>query len=263
MYIGENPSDTSITYISENDLIARVSGDGYIYGYKKSGTVRIYAFSNMDNNVYDYIDVVVGDVIPTSMSVNLENNSLSRGASLTIRPTFAPINTTNTSIAATSSDEDILKVINNGRTVTIQGVSEGEAYVEIISNANPSLKQNVKINVTQPLPSEDESYDDFVGFIRKSLGHFLLFFIDGALIYFSFYMFLKDNEKIKLYMILLFTIGSGFLLGCLSELLQFIPQSRFPSFIDICIDTLGVVIMSLIIYACMVIYKKIKEKKKK
>ena len=264
-FFGNVPSDTKVTYTVDNDLLARVEDDGTIYGYKKTGIVRVYAYSNMDRAIFDYIDINVESVIPTNMNiVGIEDDgSLSTGATKTIRAEFAPINTTNTAIVVTSSDNSIIKVTNNGRSATIQGLKTGQATLTISSVSNESLVKTLTINVAKLAPSEDSNYDDFIGFIRKALGHFMLFAIDGVLIFFSIYMFVKDNEKMKLWIISLISVGISVLVAACSELFQFIPKDRGPSIVDVGIDSLGALIGILIVFMVISIIKNIQKRRRK
>lgn len=263
-FFGNVPSDTKVTYTVDNDLLARVEDDGTIYGYKKTGIVRVYAYSNMDRAIFDYIDINVESVIPTDMNiVGIEDDgSLSTGATKTIRAEFAPINTTNTAIVVTSSDNSIIKVTNNGRSATIQGLKAGQATLTISSVSNESLVKTLTINVAKLAPSEDSNYDDFIGFIRKALGHFMLFAIDGVLIFFSIYMFVKDNEKMKLWIISLISVGISVLVAACSELFQFIPKDRGPSIVDVGIDSLGALIGILIVFMVISIIKNIQKRRR-
>lgn len=262
-FLGNTPSDAGVTYTVNDDLLARVEDDGTIYGYKKTGTVRVYAYSNMDRAIFDYIDINVENVIPTDMNiVGIEDDgSLSIGATKTIRAEFAPINTTNTAIIVTSSDDSIIKVTNNDRSAIIEGIKAGKATLTISSASNENLVKTFTINVAKLAPSEDSNYDDFISFIRKAIGHFTLFAIDGVLIFFSIYLFVKDNEKMKLWIISLISIGASVLVAACSELFQFIPKDRGPSIVDVGIDSLGALIGILIVLIIMSIIKVVKKRR--
>lgn len=260
------PSNDNVFFKVEDELLARVENDGTIYGYKKTGKTKIYAYSIMNPEIYTYKEITVNEVTPDSFDIICDNNILNTyefalNNSKTFRGVFSPINTTNTNIIATSTS-DIIEISNNGRSVTIQTLAIGSCEITFKASANSSLEKTIVVEITKLPPSEDSNYDDYITFIRKSIGHFSLFFIDGILLFFVVFLFSTNNKKIKAWMYLLLSLGAALFVAGLSELLQFIPNNRSPSLVDVAINMAGAVIGIVLSFGILFIIKLIKRKKK-
>jgi len=72
-------------------------------------------------------------------------------------------------------------------------------------------------------------------FIRKALGHFGIFLLDGIFGYLSVYYFTKFSPKTKF----VSALGLGVFIAGLSEIIQMLAPERGPSFSDVLIDFAG------------------------
>ncbi len=90
---------------------------------------------------------------------------------------------------------------------------------------------------------------NFEYFIRKSIGHFLIFFI---LSYFTTVcLFFKKKKDEVLYVL---SLLYGLFIALLSELLQFIPLNRGPRISDVFIDFTGYFLFLIIFYVLRLFY---------
>jgi len=89
--------------------------------------------------------------------------------------------------------------------------------------------------------------DELHIFVRKAIGHFALFLINGVFTYLSAYYWLYFSHKTKLF----YVFGFGLLLAGLSEFIQIYAPDRGPTFADAFIDfsgfSFGVIITVLIL----------------
>ena len=84
-------------------------------------------------------------------------------------------------------------------------------------------------------------------FIRKAIGHFGIFFVDGIFGYLTFSRFLSFERKYNL----LLALGVGLFIASLSEIIQLFAPERGPSVLDVMLDfsgyLLGVLLVIIII----------------
>ena len=101
-------------------------------------------------------------------------------------------------------------------------------------------------------------------YIRKIIGHFLLFFLlafFAIVVYYRLAELLRPNTKVLLGTSL--TLGAGFVTAVLSELLQsgIFTVGRGPSYQDVLIDMAGFLLSICIYLIIYIIYRKGKNKK--
>ena len=92
------------------------------------------------------------------------------------------------------------------------------------------------INFFSPNYITDANFDSFASIVRKLIGHFGLFAVDGLVSTITVYLFTKN---IKFKSNLLVTGGPlafGLLIAIISEFIQIFTPGRYGSFIDILID---------------------------
>lgn len=95
-----------------------------------------------------------------------------------------------------------------------------------------------KINLSE------SALDVLHGIVRKLIGHFGIFFLDGIFAYLSSFYLLKYSNRTKLFMSLIL----GLFIAGLSEFIQLFAPERGPSLGDVMIDFLGFLVgVSLII----------------
>ncbi len=259
------PSDKGISWSSNDELIARVSDDGRVRGYKKKGKVTIRATSNFDNS-YKEFEIEVKDTIPNSMSIisTLENNEIEVGTKQKVLVKFGPKNVSNTYISISSSDDKVIKVTTNGRTGTLEALKKGSAVITISSLANEEVKQSITFTVINKKIIGTDEKPTFEAMIRKSLGHFLIFGIASIFSTITLYLFLKDKMKKKIF-IALISLGFGFFIASLSEFIQYFVPGRGASFIDVLLDTCGYllgILLCLLTYLIIYLIRRYKLKKK-
>jgi len=96
-------------------------------------------------------------------------------------------------------------------------------------------------NPDKPLTDQEVAHTRFIS--RKVIGHFLLNAGIGFCGFISFYLITKKNHLSVLMMLLI-----GFLIASISELLQFIPIARYPSWTDVLINLVGMFSSIMILY---------------
>jgi VanZ family protein len=102
----------------------------------------------------------------------------------------------------------------------------------------------------------DRNYGTFHGVIRKLVGHFGLFLIDGLIVSWDIHYLLKTKWWIKI----IVSLSFGLFVACLTEGIQLLVPGRAGSGIDILIDYSGYLIGSGIIFLIFLsIYRHKKE----
>lgn len=109
----------------------------------------------------------------------------------------------------------------SGEVSSEQSSTLGQFLVNFLS------RLNINLSATQ--------LDSLQVFIRKAIGHFGLFFLNGIFATLSGHYWLALNSKAKT--LVVFSIGV-FLAG-LSEFIQVFAPERGPSFLDVLIDVTG------------------------
>ena len=118
------------------------------------------------------------------------------------------------------------------------GASEGLA----------KLLQNI-INTFSPNAINESNIDAFHGFLRKFIGHFSFFVVDGLLVSWTIYLF--GNEKLKtrqFYIGIIISLTFGLLLASLTELIQLYTPGRSGEIKDVLIDFSGYLLGFLILF---------------
>lgn len=91
------------------------------------------------------------------------------------------------------------------------------------------------------------NYDTFAHVVRKLIGHYSLFLLDGVFTSLTIEMFfLAENNKRVVYYSFI-TLGYGLFLALLTELIQIFVPGRVGAPLDILIDFLGYLTGSIII----------------
>ncbi|MFA5503000.1 MAG: VanZ family protein [Bacilli bacterium] len=106
------------------------------------------------------------------------------------------------------------------------------------------------INTLKPETINFENVEQFHGFIRKFFGHFLLFFGDGLLGFFTFHLLLKEKP---LYVGFSIASACGLFIAVSSELIQLLIPERAGLLTDVLIDLLGYMIPLLLGYLIILI----------
>ena len=106
---------------------------------------------------------------------------------------------------------------------------------------NPSVTKYIDLQVVIRGVINHDNYKSFSELVRKSIGHFLLFLVNGVFTFLFMYELNKDvNYKYKKkWHYIVITLLLGLIFASLSEFIQFLVPTRFGSFIDVGIDALG------------------------
>ena len=238
------PSDQSVTWKVEDELLAKISVDGKLRGYKKTGFTNVIAISNMDTEQQKIFPISVEEVLPTAMDVNIRldggplDEEVSVGDTIYISAIFSPDNTTNLYIDVISSDAAVLAAQIEGRTGKITAKKEGIATITVSSAANPELSETLVFEVMPKKAIDGENYVDFASFIRKSIGHFLLFGVSAIFTTWAFYFILNKVIKKKWFIVLVSGLF-GIAVASVTEMIQLFIPLRSGTWIDVGINILG------------------------
>ena len=238
------PSDQSVTWKVEDELLAKIDADGKLRGYKKTGFTNVIAISNMDTEQQKIFPISVEEVLPTAMDVNIRldggplDEEVSVGDTIYISAIFSPDNTTNLYIDVISSDAAVLAAQIEGRTGKITAKKEGIATITVSSAANPELSETLVFEVMPKKAIDGENYVDFASFIRKSIGHFLLFGVSAIFTTWAFYFILNKVIKKKWFIVLVSGLF-GIAVASVTEMIQLFIPLRSGTWIDVGINILG------------------------
>ena len=238
------PSDQSVTWKVEDELLAKIDADGKLRGYKKTGFTNVIAISNMDTEQQKIFPISVEEVLPTAMDVNIRldgsplDEEVSVGDTIYISAIFSPDNTTNLYIDVISSDAAVLAAQIEGRTGKITAKKEGTATITVSSTANPELSETLVFEVMPKKAIDGENYVDFASFIRKSIGHFLLFGVSAIFTTWAFYFILNKVIKKKWFIVLVSGLF-GIAVASVTEMIQLFIPLRSGTWIDVGINILG------------------------
>lgn len=253
------PTDSSVRYVVEDDTIARVDSGGKVFGYKRAGTTRITAYSNMDNSLHSECIVTVEKAQITQLNF-VSSYSINQSSQLSISPSsYYPKNASNLNLVCTVENETIVSAKSTGRSILITGLEIGQTNITISSEVDSSVSSTISITVNEKPVMDEKTYNSFVEFVRKSAGHFLLFFNTAFFGFFAFYLFLKSEKK--MWLSVLFSGMAGIFLAGLSEFIQVFADGRSGSFADVGIDSLGYLIMTFGIVGVIYLVRYIKKKK--
>lgn len=140
----------------------------------------------------------------------------------------------------------ILKCLENGE----ESLESSKAISNIIAKIINNIKGYEYIDRTNP---------DYLNFIRKFIGHYGYFTVLGAI---SILFYLSFRNLIKDYILIFIHYFIGFIFAIISEfLLEGLSSNRGASWVDVGIDSLGFVTLSIIIIGIYYLIKK-KERKK-
>lgn len=204
------------------------------------------------------------DVLPTNLSLSISKNELNAGTKATIFPTLThdladqSLPVTNQEVVYRSSDEAIATVVSiNGQGIVL-GIKRGSVTITANSVANPEVGAQIVLTIIPLEVINDDNVVAFGAYLRKAVGHFTLFFINGILGGLTFYYFLA--RKPLLIRMTLALIPGLFFAG-LSEFIQLFVPDRGATLFDVMIDSLGYLFAVLIIYLWFILRNRLRIKK--
>ena len=264
----ENVTDPSLTFVSSNDIVATVveeDGNYFIKMPKINGTATITAYLNSDFTISASRDIVVNNVLPTSLVFGEVPTEILTGQTINVSYDLGhslskeTLNVTDKRVTFTSSNSAIARVSTSNMFGTIVGLKAGNVTITATSLADPSVSASFTLKIIPRGYINDDNFDDFEGFIRKAIGHFFLFFVDGILGFWTFYLFLKDKKSAKL--IILLSIITGVFVAALSEIIQLFVPGRAGTITDVIIDSVGYISATFLMLLILHLINKPKDKK--
>lgn len=255
----ENVTDPSLTFVSSNDIVATVikEDDNYFIKTPKiKGTATITAYLNSNFAITATKDIIVNNVMPTSVNFTnvptelITGQRVNVGYDLNHSLAKESLSVTDKRVIFTSSDNSIARVSTGNMFGTIVALKEGVVTISATSVADPTISASFSIKIIPRPFINDDNFSDFQGFVRKAVGHFFLFFIDGIFGFFTFYLFLKDKKSTRLITVL--SLITGVFIAALSEFIQLFVPGRAGTITDVIIDSAGylcaTMLMLLIVY---------------
>ncbi|HPY79835.1 MAG TPA: VanZ family protein [Bacilli bacterium] len=97
--------------------------------------------------------------------------------------------------------------------------------------------------------------------IRKVVGHFALFLVNGALTGLTIYSYQQIKSQLKFWYATLFLILGGIFIASLSEAIQLLIPGRVGSFSDVLIDVGGYLFSAIILFLVFFFYERKQSKK--
>lgn len=241
-----------VSITSENGGAARFEEGKGLIGIKK-GTVKVTVTDLYSKSIVVSSNIIkVNNVNPESIEISTNSalQDLASGRSIKLQAKILPVDVTDKNIVWSVSDESIAHISFDG---TILGLKKGS--VEVMAthvDTGKVYKKTFEVFKASTLTAEEES--KLHASLRKLLGHFSLFLVDG-IVGFMFCMTIEDK---KLRYILMFTFGVFF--ATVAEILQLIPKGRVFALKDILINNSGYLVgtlLSLLVYS---IINKIRKK---
>lgn len=264
----ENITDQSITLVSSNDAIGKVveeAGNYFVYGSKVSGEVTLTAYLNTDFTIFKTLTLQMEEILPTALTARFDGyGEVAAGSRLKIIPTLTHsvsgkehVVVTNQEIKYSVDDPKIATASSDGDFGYVVGKSVGTTTITLTSVANNELSTALVVTVNLKPRINDDNINDLHGFLRKFLGHFMLFFVDGVVGLITLYLFFKP----KLMKSGLISLSIGLFFASFSEFLQYFIPNRAGLISDVLIDFGGYLSATLIVYLIIYLINKRKSQK--
>ena len=263
-----------------NDELVNVSG-GFVSGYRNLGKTNIRVELCSNSSISASIEFESKKVNPTSATITAKSgtavlsseqtNSLIAGSTINLSKTYTPLNASNTELKVEVSDPSKLEVQNNNTnspSINLVGVGDCSFSVYMPSIGETS-KVTYNLTIVGRKAIEDKDMNKFTQLVRKGVGHFALFFVDGVFAFVALSLTFFDNKKwwMKLLINSGIALTAGFSLAGISELIQSIPKlNRGSSWTDVLIDFVGftfAIIIGVLVYLVIHFIAESKSKKKK
>ena len=258
-----NPLD--FIWETSNELLARVDRHGVLRGFRKSSIedeiVTVKATSKINNKSAEFI-VTVKNQLPTQIYYyllmngqkkwNIKSYVLSVGDVVPLYIEYQPT-TQNKNVSVASSNEEVMSISNEGSRVMLTASKIGKSDLDVISEVNPELSFSISFEVVSAGVVLTESFDDITHKIRKSVGHAAVFMVSQLFTFLTLFLFFYEK---KWWLYTSISLAEGFIISCISELIQYFIPTRSGAFLDIAINfagacvgfCIGILIMFLIIF---------------
>ena len=144
--VNDDASVKELIYESDDISVVRVDSNGDILAVGK-GTATITITSKDDPSKKTQVKVTVEKPVD-DVVINTEDTTLEIGEDITLDVTVNPDDATDTSVTYKSSNEDVVKVDENGK---VTAVGEGTATVTVVSKYDSSKADSITVTVKKPL----------------------------------------------------------------------------------------------------------------
>jgi uncharacterized protein YjdB/VanZ family protein len=249
------PTDTQVTFKSSNPMIAKVNDQGVItpvnYAGYQSQTVTITAYVNANPTLTNSLILTIAKVFPTELSIRV-NGEVEVGRTITIIPTFTPLDTTDRQLTYTTSDPSLATVSSGGDVGIALGQAVGRVTITARSIMDPSITTTLQLEIIPASVFTPDVVSGIYLFVRKGIGHIGLNFINGFIGFVTFYAFLSHKKYQYFYMSLL----AGVALGFIFEILQFFAPGRMPAFLDVIYNVIGYSLAQILLFGTVMALKK-------
>ena len=272
IYDGETKlASKDFIWSSSNELLVKVDNIGVMRGFRKASTedesAIITAKSKLTGQEATF-NVTVKNQLPVNMYVsfkigektytNPSEVTFAEGDNISVTLSYNPYTQTK-DVIVVSSDTEIINFTNEGGTLTLHILKEGDCTIKITSVINPELSLTISCHVVKAGAITSDNIDDFGLYIRKSLGHAAVFGLAQVFTFLTLYMFLYDK---KWWLYTSISLCEGLFIAGLSELIQHFVPSRDGRLLDVLIDFVGVAIGAALTFLGIYMVKLIKNKKK-
>ncbi len=231
--------------------------NGKITGLKAGKTsIRFYTIFDMPERIYSplYENIEVKNVELEKIEVNVSGviSDFKSGTTLKMYYKMYPSDVTEKNVKWSVDNKERAYISSDGVLVALK-----QGHIKVTAThvaSNISATYELDILKASTLTGQDR--ENLSQGVRKKIGHFGLFAIDG-IIGFLYFNSLRLSKKKR--NIMMFTIGGG--LAITAELLQLIPAGRSCQVSDMIINMSGFYAGLVISLIVLFIIKKIKNKK--
>ena len=141
-----NANNSTVTWSSSNTSVATVSSNGLVTA-KSRGTATITATTTDGTNLSASCSVTVNQ-LATGISLNKTQATLVDGTTLQLVASISPSNTTNKTIAWSSSDTSVATVSSNG---LVTALKPGTATIKVTTQDGSNLSATCQLTVQKQL----------------------------------------------------------------------------------------------------------------
>ena len=256
------PTDQQITFMSSNPRIASVNDQGLITPVNFAGyqdqTVTITGYLNANPTFIDTLTLTIAKVFPTSLQIRVAG-VVEAGKTITITPTFGPVDVTDRQLTYSTNDASIATVSSAGDTGVALGQAPGRVTITATSLMDPFITATLELEVVPATLLTPDVISGIYVFVRKGIGHIGLNFINGILGFFTFYAFYGPQKNRYFWM----SLTLGFVLGFIFESLQYFAPGRTPDFVDVIYNVIGYTVAQCLLLLVVVMIQKRNQNKEK
>jgi uncharacterized protein YjdB len=234
------PTDSQVTFKSSHPAIARVNDLGVVMPVNFSGyqsqTTTITVYSQANPSLILSRILTIHKIFPQTLSLSAGANAVVEvGKSLTIQPTFFPLDTTDRQLIYQSNDDRVGTVSSAGDFGTFVGKGQGQVVITARSVMSESIVATMTINVIPATALTPNHIASIYLFVRKGIGHVAFNAINGLFAFLTFYTYLPARKK----PFWLTTIMVGITFGIFAESLQIFAVGRAPLIEDAFYNMMG------------------------